>query len=789
MSENLSWDSVLDAELLELTDAMLVLDPDWRVVRVNAEQERISRRPRAETLGRTFGELWPDVWHEGSTYYTQYQRCMRERVAVEFEEYYAPRDLWTLVTARPLRASGIAISFRDVTARRRAEEATRASEERLRLLVEHAPAAIALFDRDLRYLAHSRRYLNDRKLPGESLVGCLHGDVFPWAPAHWREALQRALAGESVRSDCEPVERADGSREWVRWEAVPWRRGDGGVGGAVLFSEDLTPLKAAEDELVAQRQLLQSIVDGAPTFISAFDRELRYTLVNEPAARAVGLAKESLLGQPGGFFLPADRAASLRARFAEVLATGESQVEEVTQEIRGDLRTVLAMRYPLRGPDGLVHGVAAALTDITAQKRVEADLRASEARAKEALAALESALEVTRRTEEKLRQAQKMEAVGQLAGGVAHDFNNLLTVILGSVYVVLETLRPGDPAHDDLREIEKAGNRAAALTQQLLAFSRKQVLAPRLVDLNEMVRNAERLLARVIGEDVELRLALSPRLDACLIDPGQFEQVLVNLAVNARDAMPDGGGLLIETANVVLDEAYAREHPDVAPGAYVRVSVSDTGVGMSREVRAHLFEPFFTTKEVGRGTGLGLATVYGVVKQSGGAIWVYSEPMQGTTFKLYFPSATGRTPEAHASPDAPESRRGHETVLLVEDDGQVRGTVAAMLRRGGYHVISAANGGEALLICEQHAGTIHLLLTDVVMPKLNGRKVAERLTALRPGLRVLFMSGYTENAIVHHGVLDPGLDFIAKPITPRVLLAKVRELLDREGPPATRPHG
>ncbi len=662
MSEELSGDGVLDAELLELTDAMIVFDADWRVVRVNAQQERASLRPRAETLGRTIGELWPDVWHEGSTYYTQYQRCMRERVTVEFEEYYAPRDLWTQVTARPLRASGIAVSFRDVTARRRAEE-----------------------------------------------------------------------------------------------------------------------------ELAAQRLLLQSIVDGAPTFISALNSDLQYTLVNEPAARALGRTKESLLGMPGGFFLPPERAAELRARFREVLATGESQIEEVTLEVRGDLRTVLAMRYPLRGADGRVHGVAAAQTDITAQKRVEADLRASEARAREALAALESALEVTRRTEEKLRQAQKMEAVGQLAGGVAHDFNNLLTVILGSVYVVLETLRPGDPAHEDLREIEKAGNRAAALTQQLLAFSRKQVLAPRLVDLNELVGNAERLLARVIGEDVELKLALSPRLDACLIDPGQFEQVLVNLAVNARDAMPDGGGLLIETANVVLDEAYAREHPDVTPGAYVRVSVSDTGVGMSREVRAHLFEPFFTTKEVGRGTGLGLATVYGVVKQSGGAIWVYSEPMQGTTFKLYFPSAAGRPTEAHASPDAPESNRGHETVLLVEDDAQVRGAVAAMLRRGGYHVISAANGGEALLICEQHAGTIHLLLTDVVMPKLNGRKVAERLVALRPGLRVLFMSGYTENAIVHHGVLDPGLDFIAKPITPRVLLAKVRELLDREGPPATRP--
>jgi PAS domain S-box-containing protein len=772
----------LDDELIELSDGLLVLDAAWRIVRVNAAQERISGLPRARTLGRTFDEVWPEARTKAPAFLAHYERCMRDRVTVEFEEYWPPQEAWRQITARPLRGGGIAIYFRDVTARKRAEEAKRASDDRLRLLVEHAPVSIALLDRDLRYLAHSRRHLADHHLPDESLVGRRYYDVFPELPARWRAIHQRALAGEPIAPGIERFDRADGSHEWLRWEVVPWHRGDGGVGGLVLLSEDLTSLKAAEEALASERELLASIVDGTPALVSALDEELRYVLVNERAARFVGRTREAMIGQPGGFFLPEDRREAMRRRFEEVLRTGEPQVEEVTEQVAGVSRSVLAMRYPLRASDGHVRGVATVHTDITPQKRVEAELRASEARAREALAALERALEVTRKTEEKLRQAQKMEAIGQLAGGIAHDFNNLLTVILGVSEQLMGALRAGDPLREDVAEIAKAGRRAAELTRQLLAFSRRQVLEPRVVDVNALVRGAERLLRRLIGEDIELRLDLAPSVDPCLIDPGQLEQVLLNLAVNARDAMPDGGSLLVESANVVLDEAYAREHPDVGAGPYVRLSVSDTGVGMSEETRAHLFEPFFTTKEVGRGTGLGLATVYGIVKQSGGAIWVYSEPGQGTTFKIYLPSAAGRTASPGAPVATPVGRVKHETVLLVEDDDQVRGAVAQMLKRAGYHVIPAANGGEALLICEQHGGTIHLLLTDVVMPKLNGRKVAERLQALRPGLRIVFMSGYTENAIIHHGVLDSGLDFLPKPITADALLAKVREVLDREGP-------
>ncbi len=381
-------------------------------------------------------------------------------------------------------------------------------------------------------------------------------------------------------------------------------------------------------------------------------------------------------------------------------------------------------------------------------------------------------------TQDQLAQASKMEAVGHLAGGVAHDFNNLLMVIMGRSELLLAGLDTGDPNRPALELIEQTAIRAADLTRQLLAFSRKQVLQPRVLDLNAVVSNMSEMLRRLIGEDIALVTVLGPALGHVKADRGQIEQIIMNLAVNARDAMPHGGRLTLETANVDLDAAYARKHVEARPGPHVMLALSDTGIGMDPKTQARIFEPFFTTKGPRKGTGLGLAMVYGIVKQSGGNIWVYSEPGQGTTFKIYLPRIEEAIESAQGRSALAPPLRGMETVLLVEDEDAVRDLARDILQARGYTVLEARHGAEALRISEQHPGPIHLMLTDVVMPEMIGRELADRLAVLRPETKVLYMSGYTDNAVVHHGVLDPGTIFLQKPFTAAVLARKVREILD-----------
>ncbi|MCY3023175.1 MAG: PAS domain S-box protein [Planctomycetota bacterium] len=379
--------------------------------------------------------------------------------------------------------------------------------------------------------------------------------------------------------------------------------------------------------------------------------------------------------------------------------------------------------------------------------------------------------------QEQFRQAQKMEAIGQLAGGVAHDFNNLLFVINGRIELLLARLAPDDPARKELEVVYKAGQRAVNLVRQLLAFSRRQVLQPKVLDLNAVLADMDKLLRRLIREDIAFTTVLDPALKPTKADPGQIEQVLMNLVVNARDAMPDGGKLTIETANVELDASYCRTHAGVEPGPYVMLAVSDTGCGMDENTKARLFEPFFTTKEVGKGTGLGLATVYGIVRQSGGNIGVYSEPGKGTSFKVYLPRVQ-ETPSRASRLIAPMVLRGTETILLVEDDEQVRALAHEILESNGYTVLPAANGHEALSTCRDYGKPVHMLLSDMVMPGMGGTEVAARVRVLYPNVKVLFMSGYADNAVAATGMLESGAHFVQKPLAPSALARKVREVLD-----------
>jgi PAS domain S-box-containing protein len=499
---------------------------------------------------------------------------------------------------------------------------------------------------------------------------------------------------------------------------------------------------------------LQAILDNSPAFIFLKDTEGRYLYVNPQFGQLTPLAPEQILGKTDDEIFPPEQAAAFRANDLKVLQAGVALEFEEVAGHQDELHTSIVAKFPLRNTEGTVYAICGIATDITQRKSLEAQLR----------------------------QAQKMEAIGRLAGGIAHDFNNLLTVIIGFSELMLLSLPVGVPHHDSVEQIRQAGEKGASLTRQLLAFSRQQVLQPKVLDLNAVVANMDTMLQRVIGEDIDLLTMLSPSLTSVKADPGQIQQILMNLVVNARDAMPEGGRLTIETADVVLDTDYARRHVDVSPGRYVLLAVSDTGCGMDKQTQARLFEPFFTTKAEGKGTGLGLSTVYGIVKQSGGNIWVYSEPGHGTTFRIYLPRIEEAAQAVEPDKAQEPSPRGSETILLVEDEAGVRNLAKTILQTQGYTVLEAAQGEEALRLSGQHEGLIHLMVTDMVMPEMSGRELAERLKPLRPNMKILFVSGYTDKAMLHHGELDPGMAFLQKPFTPQTLARKVREVLyDRKG--------
>jgi two-component system, cell cycle sensor histidine kinase and response regulator CckA len=620
-------------------------------------------------------------------------------------------------------------------------------------MIENGADAIALLDRDgtTRFATKSIERLCG--YTADELVGGKAFDrVHPDDRASVIDAFQRAVEQPGVPISIEyRGQHRDGS--WRHREVVGVNRlGDPAVAAVVVNCRDTTARKAAEAELLERERVYKATFDEA----------------------LIGLAQTSL---DGGFLLVNRRLCDLLGYTPDELRALDfmtiSHPDEVAQDVEAKERLIAGAidRYTRekrhRRKDG-----SFVWTNVTVSLHRHVSGEPSYF-----IATVEDITE-RKRAEEETRQLHKMEAIGRLAGGIAHDFNNLLTVIVGYADLAVNALSADDPVSRDIHAIRVAGKSAASLTRQLLAFSRKQLLQPEVLDLNLIVSRLSVLLERLIGEDIRLEWRMARPLDRVRADPGQIEQVVLNLALNARDAMPGGGTLSIETANVELDAEYASGHPGAAVGKHVMLAISDTGIGMDRAVQEHLFEPFYTTKEPGKGTGLGLATVYGIVKQSGGSIFVYSEPEHGSTFKMFLPCSDLAAEVAIIQPHTAGALGGNETILLVEDQPEVRAVACAALTRHGYMVLEASRGQEALQIEQGHHESIHLLLTDVVMPAMSGHELAQRLLQRRPAVRVLYTSGHTDDAPVHHRLIESGMAFIQKPFTPASLLRKVREVLD-----------
>ena len=634
----------------------------------------------------------------------------------------------------------------------------RDSEDRYRTLVEASPDGIVATDSSRTILTCNRRAAelhgcaNAAELIGENASMLI-------APADRErinvETVSTLEEGRRSGLECQLLLR-DGSERSAQLTAAPLRAGDGAIIGSVTIVHDITERKEAESALRWAREFSANVIDAIPGVFFVLDRQGKYLRWNRNLENLIGAPRERIV--QADILVrahPEDRQRVVDAIDA-VFANGSAEVEA-----RGFVgRGKKVRHYYLTGRRMELDGVAYLVgfgIDITKRKEAEA------ARA---------------RLESQLLQSQKLESIGRLAGGVAHDFNNYLTVINGYCDVLLEHLAAEDPNRASLIDVRRAGERAATLTRQLLAFGRKQLLSPSPVSLNQIVSSMETMLSRLMPENIHIATVLAPGLGAAMADTGQIEQVLVNLVVNARDAMPDGGTIRIETANVDLESAAGEGGRVIGPGAYVTLAVTDTGIGMDEDTRALIFEPFFTTKEVGKGTGLGLAMVYGTVKQSGGAIAVRSQPGEGSAFTVYFPRVNAEVGQVSPTPVVQRSRSGQGTILLVEDQASVRGLIKRVLLSSGYHVIEARRGPQALALSDSQMRSIDLLITDVVMPGMSGSELAARLSARREGLRVLFISGYAPNAILQQGILiEPGVAFLQKPFSPAQITARVGDIL------------
>jgi len=653
--------------------------------------------------------------------------------------------------------AGVGVALRAIERARENEAELRRAQEGdrqlLRTLFDTLPDAV--FTKDLLGAYTQANRATVQQSGHSSLETLLGRTVFDLYPRDIAEAITRddlvVIAGGLISDREVPLTTPDGLKRWLLSLKAPLRDGAGNIIGVVGVTRDITDRKQAEFERDRHLHQLEVQIERMPLAYMLADREFRCIRWNPAAERMFGYAPHEVLSEPIFDFIIPEASQPQAVKILDRIRRGQMDVagEFVNVTKSGASITCEWHNTPMFDDEGKFAGVLSLVSDITVRKKLESQLL----------------------------QSQKMEAIGQLAGGVAHDFNNLLTVIFGYSELVIADPNAGTDTRTSVQAINQAAQRAAGLTGQLLAFSRKSMLQPKVLDINAVVTETGAMLRRLIGEDVALNTTLESRLNLVRFDPGQLTQVLMNLSVNARDAMPRGGTLSIETQNVELSEEYANTNAECRPGPHVMLAITDTGVGMTPEVLAHIFEPFYTTKEVGSGTGLGLATVFGIVRQSGGTITVYSEPGIGTTFKLYFPSLTSAV-AMEGGAVAPTAQGGSETVLLVEDDDAVRRLAAASLRRFGYEVLAASSGDEALRLAAVHPETIRVMLTDVVMPGMSGPNLVLAMRERFPHIRVVFMSGYTDDAVVRHGLLAAEVLFLQKPFTPAGLALKIRQVLD-----------
>jgi PAS domain S-box-containing protein len=750
-------------------DYLLMLDLEGVVLVANRPLPDLDL---AAMIGHKLSSLLPIRFRRDLTECLQrvMDRKIQDRCEVEYRAHSG--QAWTLeIRVAPVLTgqslSSLAVSCSNVTEQRHTIRALKRSEARYRSLVQTQTEFIVRWLPDGTHTFVNDAYCRFFDQPRASILGTsLFQRVHEQDRDRVRAKITSLSTGTPTATDEHRVLTPDGLACWQEWIDHGFFDEDGVLLEIQSVGRDISGRHRAEEQLRQSEERFLLLTGAIADVIWTMDLDQQLTYASPSVWRLLGYRPDELPGVDLGQLLAADSFPLARdtlleeLRFENEVETGLSRTRTLDLELVHKNGTPIwcevkmtLLRDEKRRPTGIL-GVA---RDISSWKD-----------AQEALV----------ESEERLRRAQRLEAVGQLAGGIAHDFNNLLTVIIGNVELMARQLSPRDDLRGQIDEVSKAARRAASLTRQLLAFSRKQMMVPEVLTFNTIVCDMSNMLRRLVGENIELETELDPKLDWVKADPSQLELVLVNLAVNARDAMPDGGRLTIETANVRLDPSFSDGNYEVIEGPYSMLAVTDTGRGIPTHDQSRIFEPFFTTKEVGKGTGLGLSTVYGIVKQSGGYIWVDSEPSKGTRFRIYLPridkADTHERPAAELEGQSP----GTENILLVEDEDGVRALACKILENSGYHVIAAENGAQALRILDGMQESLHMLLTDVVMPGLSGAKLAEAALAVRPDLKVLFVSGHSDDVLSHHGELDPETNFLEKPFTPDALANKVRQVLD-----------